>query len=160
MWDGAEPSQGAEIVSFPSPLTLDSGLGKLTMAGIWDGAEPSPADMFRGRLGGGGGCSTTTSRNIDALCFFFLFGPVAVKVEEWKTRFSILHYLLGEVLVLQKKDKTTSRPHPEPDWTGLPVQSIRIMVMMRGRRTRVTKMMVLVDDGYVNDDGDDDDDQG
>ena len=85
---------------------------------------------------------------------------MAVKVEEWKTRFSILHYLLGEVLVLQKKDKTTIRPHPEPDWTGLPVQSIRIMVMMRGRRTRVTKMMVLVDDGYVNDDGDDDDDQG
>ena len=139
MWDGAEPSQGAEIVSFPSPLTLDSGLGKLTMAGIWDGAEPSPADMFRGRLGGGGGCSTTTSRNIDALCFFFLFGPVAVKVEEWKTRFSILHYLLGEVLVLQKKDKTTSRPHP----TGLPVQPVGIMVMMMSRRTRVTAMMVL-----------------
>ena len=92
MWDGAEPSQGAEIVTFPSPLTLDSGLGKLTMAGIWDGAEPSPADMFRGRLGGGGGCSTTTSRNIDALCFFFLFGPVAVEAEEWKTRFSILHF--------------------------------------------------------------------
>ena len=46
---------GCEIVTFPSPLTLDSGLGKLTMAGIWDGAEPSPADMFRGRLGGEGG---------------------------------------------------------------------------------------------------------
>ena len=70
---------------------------------------------------------------------------MAVKVEEWKTRFSILHYLLGEVLVLQKKDKTTIRPHPEPDWTGLPVQSIRIMVMMRRRKKRVTNMMVLVD---------------
>ena len=103
MWDGAEPSQGAEIVSFPSPLTLDSGLGKLTMAGIWDGAEPSPADMFRGRLGGGGGCSTTTSRNIDALCFFSYLVRWRWKLKNGKLDFQYYIFRWG-VGVTEKKN--------------------------------------------------------
>ena len=159
MWDGAEPSQGAEIVSFPSPLTLDSVLGKLTMAGIWDGAEPSPADMFRGRLGGGGGCSTTTSRNIDALCFFFLFGPVAVKAEEWKTRFSILHFQVGcwcygKTTKLQVDDI-------QLDWTASPISRDNGDDYEEEEYKGDDDAGVGgPDDDYVNDDGDDDDDQG
>ena len=73
MWEGAEPSQGAEIVTFPSPLTLDSVLGKLTMAGIWDGAEPSPADMFRGRLGGEEGAAAQPQVEILTRSAFFSY---------------------------------------------------------------------------------------
>ena len=93
--------------------------------------------------------------------FFFLFGLVAVKAEEWKTRFSILHFQVGcwcygKTTKLQVDDI-------QLDWTGLLVPVSRDNGDDYEEEEYKGDDDAGVggpDDDYVNDDGDDDDDQG
>ena len=84
-----------------------------------------------------------------------------MEAEEWKTRFSILHYLIGGVLVLQKNDKTISRRHPTGlDWTASPFSRDNVDDDDEEDEGDDDAGVGGPDDDYVIDDGDDDDDQG